>query len=101
MSYDETANYTINPLQIAKIMSRLNSYRKKEAFGQAVDHYNELSTFDQYAGQGINAGVGTYRVDISVDPRRPVIHVEFDAIRSGLFFRCEIGGDIVVQELAL
>jgi len=100
MSYDETTNYNINPLQIAKIMSRLDD-NQRDAFRQAVASYNELTGFDQFAGDAINGGVGGCRIDISVDPRRPVVHVEVDAIRSGLFFRCEIGGDIVIQELAL
>jgi hypothetical protein len=100
MSYDKTENYDINPVQIAKIMGRLDD-NQADAFRQAVASYNELTGFDQFAGDAINGGVGSYRVDISVDPRRPVIHVEIDALRSGLFFRCEIGGDIVIQELAL
>ena len=100
MPYDETTNYNISDAQQNKILKRLTT-RQAEAFLWAVYHYNDLTSFDQYAGGGINGGLTSYRVDISVDPRRPVIHVEIDALRSGLFFRCEIGGDIVIQEVAL
>ena len=100
MSYNPNANYDITPAHQAKIQKQLGRIQRK-AFRNAVFAYNAMSTHNQYAGRGINGGSHGVRVDISVDPRRPVIHVEVDAIASGLFFRCEQGGDIVIQELAL
>ena len=100
MSYNPNANYCINPTQIIKIVKQL-SPEQGVSFLKSVNDYNAMPTHNQYAGHGINGGLHGIRVDISVDPRRPVIHVEVDAIASGLFFRCEQGGDIVIQELAL
>ena len=100
MSYNSNANYDINPTQIIKIIKQL-SPTQGVSFLKSVNDYNEMTTERQYAGDGVNGGSHGIRVDISVDPRRPVIHVEVDAIDSGLFFRCEQGGDIVIQELAL
>jgi len=103
MSYNPNANYDINPAHQAKIEQQLRKYsfRHGRAFRNAVLAYNAMSTHNQYAGVGINGGSHGVRVDISVDPRRPVIHVEVDAINSGLFFRCEVEGNIVIQEVAL
>ena len=100
MSYNPNANYDISPTHQAKIQKQLDRIQRK-AFRNAVFVYNQMKPNRQYAGDGINGGSHGIRVDISVDPRRPVIHVEVDAIDSGLFFRCEQGGDIVIQELAL
>ena len=103
MSYNPKANYRIAYSQQAKIQKQLRKYslRHGKSFHNAVVAYNEMTTHDQYAGDGINGGSHGIRVDISVDPRRPVIHVEIDALQSGLFFRCEQNGDIVIQEVAL
>ena len=101
MSYNPNANYEINYRQQVKIQKQLPTLAQRRAFRNAVVAYNAMSTHNQYSGRGINGGSHGVRVDISVDPRRPVIHVEVDAIASGLFFRCEQGGDIVIQELAL
>ena len=100
MSYNPNANYDVNPIQIIKIIKQL-SPEQGVSFLKSVNDYNEMTTERQYAGDGINGGLHNIRVDIFVDPRRPVIHVEVAAIDSGLFFRCEQGGDIVIQELAL
>ena len=87
--------------QKVKIQKRL-TFGQVRAFHNAVKVYNKLTPESQYAGDGINGGQDGHRVDISVDPRRPVIHVEIDALGDHpKFFRCEIGGDIVIQELAL
>ena len=103
MSYNPNANYQIAKSQQVKILQRLRKYslRYTRSFHNAVVAYNAMTTHDQYAGDGINGGSHGIRVDISVDPRRPVIHVEIDALQSGLFFRCEQNGDIVIQEVAL
>ena len=100
MRYNPNANYEINYEQQIKIQKQLDRTQRK-AFRNAVVAYNQMKPERQYAGDGINGGSHGIRVDISVDPRRPVIHVEVDAIASGLFFRCEQGGGIVIQELAL
>ena len=100
MSYNPNANYEISHHQQVKIQKRLNRTQRK-AFHNAVLAYNQMTAYNQYAGDGVNGGSHDVRVDISVDPRRPVIHVEVDAIESGLFFRCEVEGNIVIQELAL
>ncbi len=100
MSYNPNANYEISHHQQVKIQKQLNRTQRK-AFHNAVLAYNQMTPERQYAGDGINAGSHGIRVDISVDPRRPVIHVEVDAIESGMFFRCEVEGNIVIQEVAL
>ena len=100
MSFNPDTNYNISPTQCIKILKQLSD-RHGVAFYKAVNVYNNLTSHNQYAGDAINGGSDGCRVDISVDPRRPVIHVEIDAVDSGLFFRCEIEGDIVVQEVAL
>jgi len=101
MSYNPKTNYQIAYSQQVKIQKQLPTLAQRRAFRNAVVAYNQMTAHDQYAGDGVNGGSHGVRVDISVDPRRPVIHVEVDAIASGLFFRCEQGGDIVIQELAL
>ena len=101
MSYNPKANYQIAYPQQLKIQKQLPTLAQRQAFRNAVIAYNQMTTERQYAGDGINGGSHGVRVDISVDPRRPVIHVEVGAIDSGLFFRCEQGGDIVIQEVAL
>ena len=94
-------DFSISYDQKVKIQKRL-TFGQARAFHNAVKLYNTLTPEAQYAGDGINGGQDGYRVDISVDPRRPVIHVEIDALgENPKFFRCDIEGDIVIQELAL
>tara|TARA_Y100000114_G_C11579088_1_gene240158 strand:+ start:251 stop:565 length:315 start_codon:yes stop_codon:yes gene_type:complete len=94
-------DFGITYTQKVKIQKRLG-FEQARSFHNAVAVYNKLTPEDQYAGDGINGGQDGIRVDISVDPRRPVIHVEIDALGDHpKFFRCEIGGDIVIQEVAL
>ncbi len=100
MSYNPKTSYQIAYNQQLKIQKQLPSHAQRKAFRNAVA-YNQMTPERQYAGDGINAGSHGVRVDISVDPRRPIIHVEVDAIESGLFFRCEVEGNIVIQEVAL
>ena len=94
-------DFQISYDQKVKIQKRL-TFGQARAFHNAVKLYNKLTPEDQYAGDGINGGQDGIRVDISVDSRRPVIHVEIDALgEDPKFFRCDIEGDIVIQELAL
>ena len=94
-------DFQISYDQKVKIQKRL-TFGQARAFHNAVKLYNKLTPEDQYAGDGINGGQDGIRVDISVDSRRPVIHVEIDALgEDPKFFRCDIDGDIVIQELAL
>ena len=102
MPFSPSQSYDIAYVQKEKIQKQLATFNQARAFHNAVAFYNNLSSADQYAGDGINGGQDGVRVDISVDPRRPVIHVEVDALGDHpKFFRCEIGGDIVIQEVAL
>ena len=88
--------------QKVKILKQLATPAQTRSFSMAASAYNMMNPEDQYAGDGINGGCDGVRVDISVDPRRPVIHVEVDGLGDHpRFFRCEIGGDIVIQEVAL
>ena len=97
-----TKPYDIAFVQKIKMQKKLATFEQIRAFHNAVTAYNGLTSEDQYAGDGINGGQNGVRVDIFVDPRRPVIHVEVDALGDHpRFFRCEIGGDIVIQEVAL
>ena len=94
-------DFSISYDQKVKIQKRL-TFGQARAFHNAVKVYNLMDAESQYAGDGINGGQDGIRVDISVDPRRPVIHVEIDALGDHpKFFRCDIEGDIVIQELAL
>ena len=102
MTFYPSQSYDIAFIQQAKIQKKLAGFQQKRAFNNAVNAYNKMTSESQYAGDGINGGQDGVRVDISVDPRRPVIHVEVDALGDHpRFFRCEIGGDIVIQEVAL
>ena len=97
--------YDINPVQVAKIAGVLRKAGGDEmvrSFDQAVEYWNCLSGESQYSGDGHNIGNWFCRVDIFVDSARDyVVHIEVDAIASGLFFRTDVAGDIVVQEVTL
>ena len=94
-------DFQISYDQKVKIQKRL-TFSQARAFHNAVKVYNLMDAESQFAGDAINGGQDGIRVDISVDPRRPVIHVEIDALgEDPKFFRCDIEGDIVIQELAL
>ena len=93
-------DFSISYAQKVKIQKRL-TFCQARAFHNAVKVYNRLKPGAQYGG-GVRGGQDGIRVDIAVDPRRPVIHVEIDALGDNpKFFRCDIEGDIVIQELAL
>jgi len=94
--------FSITYDQKVKMQKKLASFGQARAFHNAVNAYNKMTPESQYAGDGINCGQDGIRIDISVDPRRPIIHVEVDALGDHpAFFRCEIGTDIVIQEVAL
>ena len=102
MSFSPSQSYDIAFVQKVKMQKKLATFEQAGAFHNAVTAYNSLTSEDQYAGDGSNGGQDGVRVDIFVDPRRPVIHVEVDALGDHpKFFRCEVGGDIVIQEVAL
>ena len=102
MTFYPCQSYDITFIQKVKIQKKLATMNQARAFHNAVTAYNSMTPEDQYAGDGINGGQDGVRVDIAVDPRRPVIHVEVDGLGDHpRFFRCEIGGDIVIQEVAL
>lgn len=105
MTFNTFQHFTRFPIsfnQRTKIMKQLATFGQKRAFHNAVKVYNLMDAESQYAGDAINGGQDGIRIDISVDPRRPVIHVEVDALGDHpKFFRCDIDGDIVIQEVAL
>ena len=102
MPFSPSQSYDIAYVQKVKIQKQLANQNQARAFHNAVAFYNNLSSARQYAGDGINGGQDGVRVDIFVFDNSNTIHVEVDALGDHpKFFRCEIGGDIVIQEVAL